>query len=198
MSAPDPSPPSSLDHESRLQAHDHTALKLWLRLLTCTSLIEASVRQILRTDFESTLPRFDLLAQLDRHPQGLRMSELSQRLMVTGGNITALADQLEAEGLLRREPVSDDRRSIRLKLSAAGRKRFAEMAAGHERWVVSLFEVLSHDEQRQLLALLGKLKPGLVEGKLRAEERRTAERRAEERRRANGRARTTGTPRNAA
>ena len=190
-----------LDAETKVAERpaDHEAeLRLWLRLLTCTSLIEASVRQILRTDFESTLPRFDLLAQLDRHPQGLRMSELSQRLMVTGGNITALADQLEAEGLLRREPVSDDRRSIRLKLSAAGRKRFAEMAAGHERWVVSLFEVLSHDEQRQLLALLGKLKPGLVEGKLRAEERRTAERRAEERRRANGRARTTGTPRNAA
>lgn len=170
--------PSSLDHETRLQAHDHTALKLWLRLLTCTSLIESSVRQVLRSDFESTLPRFDLLAQLDRHPQGLRMSELSQRLMVTSGNITALADQLEAEGLLRREPVSDDRRAIRLRLSAAGRRRFAEMAAGHERWVVSLFEVLSRDEQRQLLALLGKLKPGLVDGKRRAEAQRAAAGRA--------------------
>ena len=173
MAAPAP-PSSALDHETRLQADDHTALKLWLRLLTCTSLIETSVRQILRIDFESTLPRFDLLAQLDRHPQGLRMSELSQRLMVTGGNITALADQLEAEGLLRREPVSNDRRSIRLKLSPMGRRRFAEMAAGHERWVVSLFEVLSQDEQRQLLALLGKLKPGLAEGKRRAGERRAA------------------------
>ncbi len=170
--------PSPLDHETRLQAHDHTALKLWLRLLTCTSLIESSVRQVLRSDFESTLPRFDLLAQLDRHPQGLRMSELSQRLMVTSGNITALADQLEAEGLLRREPVSDDRRAIRLRLSAAGRRRFAEMAAGHERWVVSLFEVLSRDEQRQLLALLGKLKPGLVDGKRRAEAQRGAAGRA--------------------
>jgi len=188
MPPPEPSPPSSLDHETRLQAHDHTALRLWLRLLTCTSLIETSVRQILRTDFDSTLPRFDLLAQLERHPQGLRMSELSQRLMVTGGNITALADQLEAEGLLRREPVSDDRRSIRLKLSAAGRRRFAEMAAGHEQWVVSLFEVLSQDEQRQLLALLAKLKPGLVDGKRRAEERRTA----------NGRARASNAPRSAA
>ncbi len=171
-------PSSPPDHETRLQSHDHTALRLWLRLLTCTSLIEASVRQILRADFDSTLPRFDLLAQLERHPQGLRMSELSQRLMVTGGNITALADQLEAEGLLRREPVSDDRRAIRLKLSAAGRKRFAEMAEGHERWVVSLFEALSHDEQRQLLALLARLKPGLVGGKRRAEERRPANRRA--------------------
>ncbi|MCZ7559564.1 MAG: MarR family transcriptional regulator [Burkholderiaceae bacterium] len=176
MPTPD-SPPSPPDHETRLQAHDHTALRLWLRLLTCTSLIETSVRQILRADFDSTLPRFDLLAQLERHPQGLRMSELSQRLMVTGGNITALADQLEAEGLLRRKPVSDDRRAVRLELSAAGRKRFAEMAEGHERWIVSLFEALSHDEQRQLLTLLARLKPGLVEGKRRAGERRPANRR---------------------
>jgi len=173
---PHDAPPPPPDHESRLSAHDHTALRLWLRLLTCTSLIEASVRQVLRDDFDSTLPRFDLLAQLDRHPQGLRMSELSQRLMVTGGNITALADQLEAEGLLHREPVSDDRRAIRLKLSGAGRRRFAEMAAGHERWVVSLFEGLATDEQRQLLALLAKLKPRLVEGKRRAQERRRASR----------------------
>jgi len=187
MSAPD-APPSPPDHETRLQAHDHTALRLWLRLLTCTSLIEASVRQILRDDFDSTLPRFDLLAQLDRHPQGLRMSELSQRLMVTGGNITALADQLEAEGLLRREPVSDDRRAIRLTLSPAGQKRFAEMAAGHERWVVSLFEGLSLDEQRQLLVLLARLKPGLVEGKRRAAEMRSTK----------GRARSTSTSRSAA
>lgn len=164
----DPTNVSPLDHETRLQAHDHTALKLWLRLLTCTNLIESSVRQLLRSDFASTLPRFDLLAQLERHPQGLRMSELSQRLMVTSGNITGLADQLEAEGLLSREPVSDDRRSIRLRLSPAGRRRFAEMAAGHERWVVSLFEGLSRHEQGQLLALLGKLKPALVEGKNRA------------------------------
>lgn len=157
-----------LDHETRLQAHDHTALKLWLRLLTCTNLIEGSVRRKLRTDFESTLPRFDLLAQLERHPQGLKMSELSQRLMVTGGNVTGLADQLEAEGWITREPVADDRRAIRLRLSASGRRRFAEMAAGHERWVISLFDVLSRDEQRQLHALLGKLKPGLVAGLQRA------------------------------
>lgn len=153
-----------LDHETRVQAHDHTALKLWLRLLTCTSLIEGSVRRKLRAEFASTLPRFDLLAQLERHPQGLRMSELSQRLMVTGGNVTGLADQLEAEGSITREPVADDRRAIRLKLSAAGRRRFAEMAAAHERWVVTLFESLSRDEQQQLLRLLGKLKPGLLAG----------------------------------
>jgi DNA-binding MarR family transcriptional regulator len=165
-----------LDHETRVQAHDHTALKLWLRLLTCTNLIDGSVRKKLRSEFESTLPRFDLLAQLERHPQGLKMSELSQRLMVTGGNVTGLADQLEAEGWITREPVTDDRRAIRLKLSASGRRRFAEMAADHERWVVSLFGTLSRDEQLQLHALLGKLKPGLVASAQRAAGRTTDDR----------------------
>lgn len=142
-------------------ARDHTALKLWLRLLTCTTLIEASVSQRLRRGFGSTLPRFDLLAQLDRAHEGLRMSELSRRLMVTGGNITGLADQLEHEGLLVREAVPGDRRAIRLKLTPEGKTRFAEMASEHETWVVALLSSLSHSEQRSLRDLLGKLKSGL-------------------------------------
>jgi DNA-binding MarR family transcriptional regulator len=150
-----------LDQESRVVAQDHTALKLWLRLLTCTTLIEASVSQRLRRGFGSTLPRFDLLAQLYRAPEGLRMSELSRRLMVTGGNITGLADQLEREGLLLREAVAGDRRAIRLKLTFEGRERFAEMASAHESWVVSLMAHLSAAEQRTLRDLLAKLKVGL-------------------------------------
>jgi len=150
-----------LDQESRVVARDHTALKLWLRLLTCTTLIEASVSQRLRRGFGSTLPRFDLLAQLDRAPMGLRMSELSRRLMVTGGNITGIADQLEHEGLLVREAVPGDRRAIRLKLTPEGKARFADMATEHETWVVALLSSLSQSEQRSLRDLLGKLKTGL-------------------------------------
>ena len=153
--------PAPLDQESRVVAQDHTALKLWLRLLTCTTLIEASVSQRLRRGFASTLPRFDLLAQLYRAPEGLGMSELSRRLMVTGGNITGLADQLEHEGFLLREAVPGDRRAIRLRLTAEGRARFTEMAAAHESWVVSLMSDLSPAEQRTLRALLGKLKSAL-------------------------------------
>lgn len=162
------SAPTTPDPESRLRAGDHTALRLWLRLMTCANLIEGSVRRMLRTGYDSTLPRFDLLAQLERHPQGLKMSELSQRLMVTGGNVTGLADQLEAEGWLTREPVPDDRRAIRLRLSSTGRRRFAEMAAGNEACVVDLLDGLTRDEQQELLRLLGKLKPGLAERARRA------------------------------
>lgn len=151
---------AAVDQETRLAADDHFALKLWLRLLTCSNLIEARIRQQLRRDFDSTLPRFDLLAQLER-AEGLKMSELSQRLMVTGGNVTGLADQLENEGWLVRESVENDRRATRLRLTPAGRERFDAMARTHEAWVADMLCALSRDEQRQLHQLLGKLKLGL-------------------------------------
>ncbi len=151
---------SSVDHETRLDDDDHFSLKLWLRILTCSNLIESKIRYHLRRDFDSTLPRFDLLAQLDR-ADGLKMSELSQRLMVTGGNVTGLADQLQQEGWLVREQVENDRRATRLRLTDAGRERFAGMARTHEGWVIGMLGSLSRDEQRQLHALLGTLKRGL-------------------------------------
>jgi DNA-binding MarR family transcriptional regulator len=147
--------PAAVDLETRLEADDHFALKLWLRILTCSGLIESRIRNHLRREFDCTLPRFDLLAQLER-ADGLKMSELSQRLMVTGGNVTGIADPLQLEGWLVREPVENDRRATRLRLTDAGRARFAEMARTHEGWVVGMLGALTRDEQRQLHALLGK------------------------------------------
>ena len=94
------------DLESRLTDDDHDALRLWLRLLTCTTADRARHPARLRERFGMTLPRFDLMAQLERHPDGLRMGELSRRLMVTGGNVTGLVDQLVAEGLVERGAVA--------------------------------------------------------------------------------------------
>ena len=147
-----------LDHETRAHGDDHEALRLWLRLLTCTNLIEAAIRADLRRDFEVTLPRFDLMAQLYRHPGGLKMGELSQRMMVTGGNVTGIADQLAREGLVVREPDAADRRAWRVSLTASGRKVFARMAAQHEEWVIGLMDQLGADERAQLYRLLGRLK----------------------------------------
>lgn len=152
---------AALDHESRVGEGDHEALRLWLRLLTCTNLIEAAIRADLRRFSQSTLPRFDLMAQLYRHPGGLKMGELSRRLMVTGGNVTGIADQLVKEGLVQRETHSEDRRAFLLKLTAAGRKSFARMAAQHEEWVVSLFSGLADTERQTLYQLLGRLKSTL-------------------------------------
>src|ERR1700704_6699339 len=89
------------DRETIARADDPRALRIWLRLLTCTQLIERQVRSRLREQFSTTLPRFDLLAQLERHREGLKMNELSRLLMVTGGNVTAIVDQLEKEGLVQ-------------------------------------------------------------------------------------------------
>ena len=151
----------ALDHETRLGADDHEALRLWLRLLTCTNLIEGAIRADLRSEFNVTLPRFDLMAQLFRHSAGLKMGELSQRLMVTGGNVTGITGQLEKEGLVARATDSADRRSFVIKLTAAGRKAFARMAARHEEWVAELFGGLTESERIELFRLLGRLKTTL-------------------------------------
>ncbi|MBL8386137.1 MAG: MarR family transcriptional regulator [Burkholderiales bacterium] len=151
-----------LDHETRAEGDDHEALRLWLRLLTCTNLIEAAVRANLRRAFDVTLPRFDLMAQLYKHGDGLKMGELSQRMMVTGGNVTGIADQLGQEGLVVREPDAADRRAMRIRLTAAGREAFARMAAQHESWVVAMMDGLGDDERAQLYRLLGRLKASVT------------------------------------
>lgn len=149
------------DLETRLAEDHHQAIKLWLRLLTCTNLITSQIRTRLREHFQTTLPRFDLLAQLERHPEGLKMSELSKRMMVTTGNVTGITDQLEAEGLVRREPDPQDRRAFTVKLTPRGRQVFARMAQEHEGWVIELFEGLSSSEKEQMYTLLGRLKTHL-------------------------------------
>src|SRR5690348_6558396 len=116
-----------VDPESRLHDAHHDALRLWLRLFTCTHLIEKAIRGRLRRDFRTTLARFDLMAQLERYPNGLKMGELSRRLLVTGGNVTGLTDQLVAEGLVMRKSIPGDQRAFVVVLTAKGRRSFAAM-----------------------------------------------------------------------
>jgi len=151
------------DRETIARSHDHRALRIWLRLLTCTQMIERVVRSRLRERFGTTLPRFDLMAQLERHPEGLKMNQLSRLLMVTGGNVTAIVDQLEKEGQVERFDEPADRRAFRIHLTRAGERSFAEMAREHEEWVVGLLEGISRREQDQLLKLLAKVKQHAVE-----------------------------------
>lgn len=127
-------------------------------MLTCTQLVERHIRNELRLKFSTTLPRFDLMSQLERHPEGLKMNELSRRMMVTGGNITGITDQLVKEGLVERRPLPADRRAFSIKLTRAGAKAFAEMASEHEAWVVGLLSGLTRKEHHDLLGLLAKVK----------------------------------------
>jgi DNA-binding MarR family transcriptional regulator len=144
--------------EARAEHDDHLSLKLWLRLLACSTQVEIEVRRRLRERFDMSLARFDYLAQLHRHPDGLRMSTLSRYLMVTGGNVTALTDELARDGLVVREPDADDRRSVRLRMTPAGRKAFERIAREHEQWVIELFAGVDTAHKQSLYELLGRLR----------------------------------------
>ena len=127
-------------------------------MMACTNLIEGEVRSRLRRQFDITLPRFDLMAQLERVPDGLKMGELSKRMMVTGGNVTGITDQLVREGLVVREDSPKDRRAYIVKLTAEGRKSFRRMAEAHEEWMVGLFSGMSETQRDELYDLLAALK----------------------------------------
>jgi DNA-binding MarR family transcriptional regulator len=133
-------------------------LRLWLRLLTCSGLVERAVRRRLRQEFAATLPRFDLMAALDRAPAGLTMGELSERLKVSNGNVTGVVERLVREGLVERTALPTDRRSYKVALTAAGRTAFAPMAVRHAGWIDSLLGDLSDGEIEQLMGLLGRLR----------------------------------------
>ena len=149
-----------VDMEVRAHADHHASLRLWLRLLSCTTRMEDHIRQRLRERFDTTLPRFDLMAQLEREPMGLTMGEISRRMMVTGGNVTAIVDQLEREQLVARSALPGDRRAYRVSLTNEGRKCFELMAVEHEDWVIELLSPLNARQQDQLYKLLGMLKNG--------------------------------------
>lgn len=151
-----------LGHETRAERGDHAALKLWLRLLACTTQIEDEIRRRLRLRFGISLPRFDYLAQLHRQPQGLKMKELSSRLMVTGGNVTGLTDELEREGLVQRVASPTDRRSWIVQLTETGRASFEAMAVEHELWILELFAGLEPKAVQQLHGQLGVLRVHLT------------------------------------
>ncbi len=151
-----------MDIETRLHTDHANELRLWLRLLTCTQMIERNIRAALREKFDTTLPRFDLMAQLERAPQGLKMNELSRRLMVTGGNITGITDQLVNEGLVERMNVEGDRRAYLVRLTEAGRASFQAMAHAHEQWITQAFDGLGEKDMAQLHQLLGRVKDSAI------------------------------------
>jgi DNA-binding MarR family transcriptional regulator len=143
--APPPDVPSPLSKQR---------LRLWLRILRVTRRIEGELRENLRTGHDSTLPRFDVLATLNRYPGGLRMSELSAHLKVSNGNVTGIVERLVGEGLAERASVEGDRRAMRVRLTEAGRARFSRMAAAHEGWID---EILSGFDERELDAMIALL-----------------------------------------
>jgi DNA-binding MarR family transcriptional regulator len=153
--------PDHLDSETKVleSPQDHKdELRLWLRLLTCTNLIEAAIRKRLNEDFDTTLPRFDLLAQLERAPDGMTLGDLSRRMMVTNGNVTGLVERLVQGGLIKRSALPSDRRVQIVKLTPKGHAHFNRIAGAHQDWIARLFGRLSSKDVTDLLRGLGKLK----------------------------------------
>jgi DNA-binding MarR family transcriptional regulator len=135
-----------------------TQLRLWLRMLSITKMVSQEIRRRLRTEFDATLPQFDLLAQLYREPNGLRLGVISRRTMVTNGNVTGLADRLEADGLIQREALDADRRVTVAKLTKKGRDAFALMAKTHEGWLRELMADVDEATLHEALDLLAQVK----------------------------------------
>lgn len=136
-------------------------LRVWLRILACSTLIDTEVRRRLREEFDFTLPRFDLLAQLDRADKGMLLSEISRRMMVSAGNLTALVERMVESGHIKRTVSPSDRRAQIISMTPAGRTAFRKMARRHAEWISDLFADLSASEKTALLNQLGKLKSSL-------------------------------------
>ena len=146
-----------LDYETAGSGR-HRNLRLWLRLLTCTMLIETKIRMQLERHFAVTLPQFDLMAQLDRVPEGLTMTALSERLMVSNGNVTGIVARLVADKLVERQTAKLDRRSFVVRLSRKGSLLFQDMAEKHEGWINQMFAQLSEGDIAALMQLLAQTK----------------------------------------
>ncbi|MBZ9769608.1 MULTISPECIES: MarR family winged helix-turn-helix transcriptional regulator [unclassified Mesorhizobium] len=129
-------------------------LRLWIRLLRASRTIEAELRERLKKEFDTTLPRFDVMAALYRSPEGMLMSDLSRFLLVSNGNVTGIVDRLVSEGLVTRARRNGDRRTSMVRLTEEGSKSFAAIAAAHENWVGELLGNVSEDEARQLTGML--------------------------------------------
>ncbi|HMN74199.1 MAG TPA: MarR family transcriptional regulator [Rhodoblastus sp.] len=152
------------DRQDDVSSDIQLDLRTWLKLLTCTTLISAELRRQLREQFDFTLPRFDMLAQLDREPGGLVLTELSKRLMVSPGNVTPIMNRLLEEGYITRATSSLDRRVQIVCLTADGRKKFRRMAKKHGQWVNAMMGGLALEERRALSGLLDRLKSNLRDG----------------------------------
>ena len=158
-------PPEWLDGETKaLEAPtDHgDELRLWLRLLTCSTLVENEIRRRLREEFDCTLPRFDLMAQLERASDGMVLGELSKRMMVSPGNMTALVERLAESGHISRTVSPTDRRVQIVALTPFGRAEFKTMAAAHADWIAGLFGQLGARDGKALFDRLGKLKGSIL------------------------------------
>ncbi len=129
-------------------------LRLWIRLLRASRTIENELRLRLKSRFDMTLPRFDVMAALNREPEGLLMSDLSRFLLVSNGNVTVIVDRLVTDGLVVRSSREGDRRTSIVRLTDAGLTLFRQIATEHEKWVGEMLGGIGDEEARHLATIL--------------------------------------------
>ncbi|MCO5057831.1 MAG: MarR family transcriptional regulator [Rhizobiaceae bacterium] len=146
VSAPLTSPVIREDNKERL--------RLWIRMLRASRSIEAELRERLKNEFESTLPRFDVMAALYRQPDGMLMSDLSRFLLVSNGNVTGIVDRLVTDGLVSRAKRDGDRRTSIVRLTSSGMAAFEAMAEAHEDWINTYLQGVTPDQAARLSSML--------------------------------------------
>lgn len=144
------------------ETHGPMEVRVWLRLLTCAMLLEKKIRRNFAEQFDTTLPRFDVLASLDRHAEGQTMGELSRALLVSNGNVTSIVRHLQEEGLVVAKADPEDRRSSIVELTPKGKTVFTQLARAHHGWIKDAMKRFPHDKQETLYALLAELKQSLA------------------------------------
>ena len=154
------------DLKSEADTASKERLRLWLRFLKASSTIEATLRENLRHEFATTLPRFDVMAALSRYDEGLKMSQLSEVLRVSNGNVTGIVDRLSNDGFLVRVPVPGDRRASLVRLTKRGQEEFQKQAAAHEIWVNEMLSAFSPDAARDITQRLEQLEASLQKEKV--------------------------------
>jgi len=156
-------PPRAFAEKHGGAPHSKASLRLWLRLLSCSMVIERRIRTRFEEEFQTTLPRFDVLAALEREPDGLTMSQLSAALLVSNGNVTGIVNRLIEELMVVRTVESDDRRIATVRLTRKGREAFQRMARGHEKWIESMFAGVTDSQMEQLMKLLATVRHSVDE-----------------------------------
>jgi DNA-binding MarR family transcriptional regulator len=141
--------------------HSKLSLRLWLRLLSCSTIIEKRIRARLDEEFGTTLPRFDVLSALQRHPEGLTMGQLSDYIMVSNGNVTAVVNRLLDDGLILRTTVKSDRRVATVRLTRKGKAAFLRMASVHEQWIDHMFQDLTDERIEELMSALSEMRASI-------------------------------------
>jgi len=145
---------SAIAPKPEREAPSKDRLRLWIRLLRATHTIEAELREKLKGEFGSTLPRFDVMSALHRQPDGMLMTDLSRYLLVSNGNVTGIVDRLATDGLVQRTRRDGDRRTSVVRLTEAGVSLFRQMAEAHESWVDTLLHGVDAADARMLATML--------------------------------------------